>query len=321
MPMLTARKKLLFPAVLIVLGLFALACLPGNTGREDFEIDHGGGTYLPLEGGFAAVSPSGISAWSMKGGLLFGEELPLMHELCAPFGAGAAVVSSQQVRLYSPGEPPKVIEGGAEILALDAWGDYLAVSREDSLYGSAVTFYKGADALFTRYLASGECTQILLTDSAACLLLPEEIQILTSPEDAVKIPLSAKRIYPAYGGICAETEGSLRFYSLSGEERGVYQGAFAQVCSFGDTLCALVPQGAAVIGPTGAAEHIFNELRPIGFGMGDTPAVIMGETTFIFDEKMEFLYSIENKYIPLNVITNKEGAVLLWQRSAHIHRK
>jgi len=92
------------------------------------------------------------------------------------------------------------------------------------------------------------------------------------------------------------------------------------VGAFGDVLCAVTDEGTAIIDSKGKIRYIA-PYKPLKLGTGDRPALIMGEETFIFNEKMEPIYSFENKYIPLNVITDKNAVMLFWQRAAQVHRK
>ena len=322
MPVKTAERKLIFPAVCIILALSALALLPAlEGGSRQFAIDRGGEVFLPLVEGFAAVSHGGMSVYSLEGEKLFGEERAFAPSLCRSDGERIIVSSENEVRLYDDSGFIGCLEGSGEVLSLAICGDYSAVSREDSWYKSAVTFYEGTEKLFTRCLAKGECTDILLADSFACLLTENEMHILRSAEEVTTVPVTeAVAIHPSGSGICLQRRNSLEFYSPDGEKRGSFEESFTLVRSFGGTVCAVTEDGTAALDSSGKIKGRY-PARPIKFGAGDSPVLIMGEEIFIFDEKMEFKYSIENKYIPLNVITDKNAAALFWQRAAQVYRK
>ncbi|MGI6028920.1 MAG: hypothetical protein ACOX81_05890 [Candidatus Heteroscillospira sp.] len=325
MPLETARKKLLMPCawVIILLLLFALAPRLRAPETELMPILHGGEEYLPLGDGFAALDSSGIAVYDKHGELLFDEKLPLSPELSASDGELLAVCAENSVRLYSP----KGMEGllpaeDGEILALELLGGSLAVSRTGGYYPCTVTFYARTTPLFRRCLSSGVCRELLLTEKGACLMLEDELVFLSGPDEAARITLpGVKALLAADKGVCAQTGDALYFFKMDGSNTGTFEDRAGIVRSFSGEICAQTEDGILLLNTDGSVRAVYDGERPLRFGTGLRPTVICGEKTLIFDENLEITQTIENKYIPVNVITDKNAAVVLWPLAAEIHRK
>ena len=322
MPMKTAEKKLILPIICLLAVLAALSFLPKEGESAPFAIEFGGGSYFPLGDGFCAINSGGISAYTAEGESLFSEARAFDTRFCAGDGGRIAVLSEREVALYTAEGCQGSIDAPGKVLALAVRGEYMAVAAEDSMYASAVTFYEGTEPLFTRYLAGGECRELLLGEGYAVLLLPNELQIVTGIDKPARIALECgQKLLPTEKGFCVQTENALMFFSPRGEMWGAFENEFLDAHSFGDCLILLTHEGAISLDSRGNMLGKFQSKRILRLGSGVYPSVIMGEKTFVFDSKMELLYSIENKYIPLSVITDKGSALLCWQRAAQEHRK
>ena len=324
MPMKTAGKKLL-PAVLCLLAALALlACLPLLRAEKEIfvPIAHGGGVTLPLDGGFAALDSGGLAIYSGRGELLYEEKRPLDPAMSAAEGGLLAVCHGEQVLLYTAAGPAGTIEDRGQILALAVRRGSVAVSRAGSWYPCTVTFYARTEPLFMRCLAAGRCTAILLGEESACLMLEEELVVLSGPEETARVPLpGVLALYPAGEGLCAETAQTLRFFTWTGKDAGSYSEPFGAVQSFGGTVCVRTAHGADALNGDGSVRGSWTGSGFLAFGSGARPVLITGEKTSVLNHKMEILYTIENKYIPTDVITEKNAAAVLWPLAAEIYRK
>lgn len=324
MPMKTAGKKLLAPLLGILAALAVLACLPAlHTPGEVFvSVRHGGHTCLPMKDSFALLSGTGLAVYSDGGELLFEQTLPLEPEKSAASDELLAVCAGEQVLLYTPEGPAGTIPAEGEVLALAVRDGSVAVSRSGDFYPCTVTFYARTEPLYMRCLAAGDCTGILLGAGSACLMLPGELVFLSGPQETDRVPLDGVRmLYPAGDGLCAVTDETLEFFTWTGRHTGSYSEAFGPVQSFGGSVCVGTGTGAVLLDSDGTVRAAYTGSRPLAFGTGENPVLIMGEKTSVFNKKMELLYTIENKYIPLNVITEKDAAITLWPLAAEIHRK
>lgn len=328
MPAKTAEKKLVIPAicVIVVLSLMALLPLMHSSSTQRLGLESNLIASFPMTEGFYAVSASGVSAYNDEGQLLFEEKIALSPGACASGGEMLAVVSGNTVRVYSREGFLGEISSPDKVICIQMSGDLLSVSRQCVDYACAVTFYDGLEPLFCRYIASSKCTAIALSDSAAMLALDNgQLLFLSGTEEIghVDIAESAETVYALSGGFCADTGSKLLLFDDNGEKTGEYTDKYTSTQSFGGTLCAVVPGGVAAIGMDGKIDAMAQMPygNPVVLGMGELPAVILGENVSVFNKKMEVNYIIENKYVPANVITDKSAAILLWQRAAEIHRK
>ncbi len=320
----TVEKKLRAPAMLILacLALMAAAdCLRAD--EECFvQLRHDAVQTLSLDGGFAALSFSGIEIYDPEGTLIFEELRRLDPEKSASSGNLLAVCAGESVLLYDGGGLVGEIPASGRILALDVCSRRVAVSRQGSDYPCTVTFYEEAEPLFMRCLASGTCTELKLAERRACLLVKDALVFMSGTEEIARAEATAgMHLYPTKDGVCASGKDALYFFDWTGKCTGSYTEPFGAVQSFNGSICVQTAAGAALLEPDGSVRAAFEDGRILSFGAGLRPVLIMGENVLILDDNMQTLYTIENKYIPLNVITERAAATVFWPRAAEMHRK
>ncbi|MGE4352533.1 MAG: hypothetical protein AB7D36_00410 [Oscillospiraceae bacterium] len=332
MPAKTAEKKLLLPTIAILLALSLLAIIPilHHEAPVFISLGYDCRGSLPLSSGFAAFSYGEVAVYSPKGKLVLDEKLAVSPELCTSNGDIFAAVSSGCVRLYSSkGFLGEIPESG-EILSLAATGNYIVASRLCADYACCVTVYQGLTPVFERFIAAGACISAAEAGGTLFLALDcgdsSQLLLLDSKGSEIarlEFPDKIETLHRLDNAVCAEFSDLLRFIGTGGEVQGEYDETFSSVRAFDGVLCALVPGGAVALNahgePVGMTETSGNV--PRSFGEGKYPALILGEEVTVFNKKMEYKYTIKNKYVPQNVMTYRDGAVLVWPCAAEIHRK
>ena len=326
LPATAMRRKIIAPALCLACALVAAALLlPAPAASGPVPVEHGSAAAFPLGGKLACVSYSGIDVLSESGELLCSAELPVDVPLCASGGETLLAVSEGAACLISSDGELRELRGEGGILCTAAAGRYSAVAREAELYSCAVTFYSDGEPLFRRYITSGECRAVAVTeDGQACLLLDGgELLFLEADAEAARASLPGCRaVYAIDGGFCAETDGAAVFFSRSGEKLGEYGGAYSELRICGGEAYACSAYSIVRLTRSGeaASEARFDIPAP-RFGRGELPSAVFAGKTTVFGRDGGEIFSFETEYIPENVVTYKDSAAAVWQDAVEIHRK
>lgn len=320
----TVKKRGFLPFLFAAGVLLAVLLLPHGEDVAETSLLREPAAAYPLGENLVCVSGSGLELVSPEGETL-SMERRFDPELCASDGESLLLVSDGAALILGADGSLTELEGSGEVLCTALAGDYAAVSRRSSGYGSAVTFYRGGEAIFTRYTAIGECSAVALDgEGGACLSLNSgELLFLSEADELSRVSApGAGAVFAVDSGYCAETDGGIAFYSNEGEPRGQYSGAYAslRVCS-GEAYAF----SAFTVRRLGADGSVKSEAEfPEGIispALGETPGAVLPGRCVALGRDLEIDFEFENKYPAKYVITYKNAVAAVWQRAVEIHRK
>ena len=320
----TVKKRGFLPFLFAAAVLLAALLIPRGEGVAGSELRREPKAAFPLGENLACVSGSGLELLSPDGGTL-SMERRFDPELCASDGESLLLVSDGAAMILSGDGSLTELPGEGDVLCTAISGDYAAVSRRSSGYGSAVTFCRGGEAIFTRYTALGECRSVALDGfGGACLALNSgELAFLSGADELCRASApGAGAVLAIDGGYCAETDGGIAFYSEKGEPRGQYSGAYAGLRAYSGEAYVFTAFTVRRLGADGSvkSEAEFPE-GIISPALGETPGAVLPGRCVALGRDLEIDFEFENKYPAKYVITYKNAVAAVWQRAAEIHRK
>ncbi len=284
-----------------------------------------------LSENFACISFGGIDIYSLEGELVFSEKMQFDLEKTASDGEKVAIVSNDKVRVYGSDGFDFEISGEGEIVSLVMNENVLIIVRDDYYYSYAVEVFDGENEMFTRYIARAEEVSAVFSDENIFIFCENNensyITVLDISGEELYTQVLNERIscklYALNDGIAAVSDGKIVFYHADGEETGEFVGSFSSIQKFGDLLYIMTENKVLALSLNGKVLGETNNLgkMPRKFGTGDYPTVIFGENATVFTSLLEVKYTIENEFVPNNIITYRNDDVLVWKNAVVIHRK